>query len=126
MPRKELVPVALALTLIIASPGAPKRDFQTAKLIDVTTDAKLVSGTSIRHAIFVVRIDELVYTTRGDRLGRVTNSLITMAITTSGDDGHDLIVGDPVQVSLHGDYLVIRKPNGKELKTRIIKRERAQ
>jgi hypothetical protein len=37
-----------------------------------------------------------------------------------------LIVGDLVQVSLRGDDLLIQKPNGKELKTKIIKRARAQ
>jgi|SRR5271165_722157 len=121
-----LLTSVLALILGTTCFGASKHNFQTAKLLDVTTDSKLVDGTSVRHAVFVVQIDDLVYTTRGDRLGRIKNSLITMAITTSGDDGHDLIIGDLVQVFLHGDDLFIRKPNGKELRTKIIKRVRAQ
>jgi hypothetical protein len=80
----------------------------------------------VRHAIFVVQVDDLIYTARGDRLGRVKASLISMAITRSGDNGHDLIVGDPVEVSIYKDELIIRKPNGKELKTKVIKRARAQ
>jgi hypothetical protein len=123
------VPTTVALTLMLAAIvclGAAKHDFQTGKLLDVTTDTKLVDGSSIRHAIFVVQVDDLIYTARGDRLGRVNASLITMAITHSGDNGQDLIVGDPVEVSLHGDDLIIRKPNGKELKTKIIKRARTQ
>ncbi len=124
--RKGLPPLALALTLAVVCLGAAKHDFQTGKLLDITADTKLVDGTSIRHAIFVVQIDDLIYTARGDRLGRVKASLITMAITRSGDNGQELIVGDPVQVSLDGDELIIRKPNGKELKTKVIKRARAQ
>lgn len=121
-----LFTVALVMKFSASCLGAPKHDFQPAKLLDVATDTKLVDGTSVRHAIFVIQIDDVIYTTRGDRLGRIKNSLLTMAITTSGDDGHDLIVGDPVQVFLHGDDLLIRKPNGKELKTKIVKKTRAR
>lgn len=124
---RVLLTLALALALVAtACLGASKREFRTGKLIDVTTDSNLVEGTSVRHAVFVVQVDDLIYTTRGDRLGRVKSSLIAMAVTRSGDNGQDLIVGDPVEVSIHGDDLIIRKPNGKDLRTKIIKRARAQ
>ena len=97
-----------------------------ANFFDVTAETKLVDGSSYRWAIFVVQINDLIYTARGARLGRVHDSLLTLAITRSGDNGRELIIGDPVQVSLVGDALVIRKPNGKELKTKVIKRARAQ
>jgi hypothetical protein len=124
--RKVLLMVALGLTLATTFLGATKRDFRTGKLLDVSTETKLVDGSSYRWAIFVVQIDDLIYTARGDRLGRVHDSLLSLAITRSGDNGRELIVGDPVEVSLRGDDLIIRKPNGKELKTKIIKRARAQ
>ncbi len=123
---KPLFGLALMLALAAISFSASKHEFRTGKLLDVTTDTKLVDGTSMRHAVFVVQIDDVIYTTRGDRLGRVKASLITMAITKPGDSGQDLIVGDPVEVYLHGDDLIIRKPSGKELKTKVIKRVRAQ
>lgn len=119
---KPLFGLALMLALAAISLGASKHEFRAGKLLDVTTDTKL----AIRHAVFVVQIDDVIYPTRGDRLERVKASLITMAITKSGDSGQDLIVGDPVEVYLHGDDLIIRKPSGKELKTKVIKRVRAQ
>jgi len=57
----------------------------------------------------------LVITSRGDRIRR-----------RSGDLGQGLIIGDAVQLAVDGGDLIILKPDGKELKTKIIKRERAQ
>jgi hypothetical protein len=122
--RKRMLTVVLALLVAVIGWGGSKREFKTARLIDVTTEAKLVNGSSYRYAVFVVQIDDLIYTARGDRLGRIHESLLTLATTKPGDGGSDLIVGDPVQVSLRGDELVIRKPDGKELKTKVFKRAR--
>jgi hypothetical protein len=123
--RKVLL-IAWPLALTTLCFAAAKQEFKTGKLLDVTTETKLVDGSSYRWAVFVVQVDDLIYTAKGDRLGRVHDSLLTLAITKSGDNGRELVVGDPVEVSLRGDHLVIRKPNGKELKTKIIKRARAQ
>jgi hypothetical protein len=37
-----------------------------------------------------------------------------------------LIVGDAVQVAIDGENLILLKPEGKELKVKITRRERAQ
>lgn len=114
--RKVLLMVALALTLATAFLGATNRNFQTGKLISVTEDERLIEGTSHGWAIFTVQIGDLVYAARGRRVRR-----------RSGDLGQGLIVGDAVQVALDGtNYLIFLKPDGKELKTKIIKRARAQ
>jgi co-chaperonin GroES (HSP10) len=108
--------LALILTLATALPGATKRSFQTGKLVSVTEDEKLDEGTSYRWAIFTVQIGDLVYTARGERIRRRT-----------GDIGQGLIIGDAVQVAFDGsEYLIFLKPDGKELKAKIIKRARAQ
>jgi hypothetical protein len=125
MVHRILPTFALAFVLVTCLRAA-KPVFQKGKLLDVTTETRLVDGSSYQWAVFVVQIDDLVYTLRGSRLGRVHASLITLAITKSGDSGRDLIVGDPVDVSIHGEDMTIRKPNGKDLKTKIIKRARAQ
>jgi hypothetical protein len=66
--------------------------------------------------IFTVQIGDLVYTARGGRIRR-----------RSGDVGQGLIIGDAVQVALAGsEYLIFLKPDGKELRTKIIKRARVQ
>ncbi len=115
MVRKCLLLFALAFTFTTAVSGATKHDFQTGKLLNVTADERYVQGTSIRSAIFSVQIGDLVYTARGERIHRNT-----------GDIGQGLIIGDLVQASVHGEDLILLKPDGKELKTKIIKRERTQ
>jgi hypothetical protein len=113
--RKVLLIVALTLTLATTFLGAKKHDFQTGKLLSVTADESLVEGTSVRRAIFAVQIGDLVITAKGDRIRR-----------RSGDIGQGLIIGDAVQVAIDGGDLIFLKPDGKELKTKIVKRERAQ
>jgi hypothetical protein len=114
--RKVLLMVALTLTLATTFLAATKRNFQTGKLVSVTEDERLDEGTSYRWAIFTVRVGDLVYTARGERVRR-----------RSGDLGQGLIIGDAVQIALDGsEYLILLKPDGKELKTRIIKRARTQ
>jgi len=109
------VALALALTFASTVPGAAKHDFQTGKLINIDTDERLYQGTSFRWAIFTVQVGDLVYTARGGRARR-----------HSGDPGHGLIIGDPVQAAVDGENLILLKPDGKELKTKITKRARAQ
>jgi hypothetical protein len=113
--RKVLLLVALTLTLATVFLSATKRDFQTGKLLSVTADERLVEGTSIRRAIFTVQVGDLVIAARGDRIR-----------SRSGDIGQGLIIGDVVQVAIDGGNLILLKPDGKELKTKIVKRERAK
>ena len=45
----------------------------------------------------------------------------------SGDIAQGLIIGDALQVALDGnEYLILLKPDGRELKTKIITRARKQ
>ncbi len=74
-----------------------------------------MDGTVYRSALFTLQVQDIIYTARGDRIRR-----------GSGDVGKGLIVGDPVQVAIDGDHLIFILPNGKEMKTAITKRTRAQ
>jgi hypothetical protein len=105
------MPLILVGTLF----GAKNHEFQAAKLLDITADERLVEGTTVRHAIFTVQVGELVYTARG---GHIRHH--------GGDYGQGLVVGDSVQVSIDKDHLILLKPDGKELQTKIIKRVRGQ
>jgi hypothetical protein len=113
--RKVFFIVALTLALAVAVLGAAKREFQTGKLLDVTADERLEEGTTYRWAVFTVQIADLVYTARGERIRR-----------RSGDPGQGLVIGDSVQVAVDGSDLILLKPDGKELKVKIVKRERAR
>jgi hypothetical protein len=35
------------------------------------------------------------------------------------------VIGDPVQAAIDGDNLILQRPDGKEIKTKIIQRKRA-
>jgi hypothetical protein len=90
------------------------RDFQTGKLLDVSSDERLIEGTTVKHAVYEVQLGDIVYSARGERIH-----------VHSGDVGHGLVVGDSVQVAIDGDNLILQRPNGKEIKTKIIQRKRA-
>jgi hypothetical protein len=94
--------------------AAARHDFQAGKLVNIDSDERLIEGTTYRWAVFTVQIGDVVYTARGERLRR-----------RAGDPGHGLVIGDSVQVAIDGESLVMLKPDGKELRAKIVKRARA-
>ena len=107
--------IVLAVLLTSSLIGAKQHAFQTGKLMGIASDERVLEGTSYRWAIFTVQVADVIYTARGDRIR-----------SRSGDIGQGLIVGDPVKVAIDGGDLILLKPDGKELKTKITKRERPQ
>jgi len=93
---------------------ANTRDYQDGKLVDVAYDDVLHSGSSQRHALYQVRLGDVIYSAEGDK------------VKSKNDPAHGLIVGDNVRVALDGDHMYLRRPDGKDIKTVIVKRERAQ
>jgi hypothetical protein len=114
MARKALFLFAFAWVLTTNLLGEKKPDFQPGKFLSVTTDDQVTKKETIRTAIFTIQVGDLVYTAKGERVK-----------PKSGDLGEGLIVGDPVQTAIDGKDLILIKPNGKELKLKISKRERA-
>ncbi len=112
-PRIILIAVFLALATFVAA--ASKHDFQTGKLLDIGTTERVIEGTELKSTLFTVRIADLIYTARGERILRRTK-----------DIGQGLIAGDPAQAAIDGDSLILMKPDGKEMKTTIVKRTRAK
>jgi len=106
--------IALLLGIAVLLAGA-KHDFQTGRLINIDSEETIINGTSFRSAILKVELGGVVYSARGERIRR-----------HSGDPGHGLIIGDPVQAAIDGETLILLKPDGKELKAKITRRERAQ
>lgn len=113
--RKFSAFVLLAFCLGSSMAYARDHSFQTGKLVNVTIDERVASGESDRRAIFIVQLGDIVYTLRGDRVKSKTK-----------DYAKGLIIGDPVQVSLKGEDVILMKPDGKNFKTTILKRERIQ
>lgn len=107
----------LLSTLVLAATpaNAASHAFVTGKFLDATTDERLNEGTSFRRAMFTVQVGDIIYTLKG---GRVS--------ARAKDITHGLIVGDPVQVSVEGEHMYLLTPNGKDMKTDIMKRARPQ
>ena len=64
--------------------------------------------------VYEVQVEDLIYFARGGR----TNS-------RSGKLANDLIVGDEIEAAISGEELVLRRPDGKEIKAKIVRRQRA-
>lgn len=105
--------VLILFTLFCSHSFAAKHSFQAGKLLSVSTDERLYGGTSYRWAILKVQVGDLVYTLRGERLHAKTK-----------DYADGLIVGDSVQVSVEDENTYLLRPDGKDMKTVILKRER--
>lgn len=110
--RKLLMTSVLVLCLS-TFPAFAAHVFQTGKLTNATTEETMKKGTSHRYAIYTVQIQDMVYTLRGGSLS-----------PKAKDYTKGLIVGDPVQASVEGEHVILKKPNGKEMKTTVLKRER--
>ena len=117
MKKSWLLLVSVGLSILLSTlclyAGA-HRDFQAGKLLDVSSDERLIEGTTVKHAVYEVQLGDIVYSARGERIH-----------VRSGDVGHGLVIGDSVQVAIDGDNLILQRPDGKEIKTRIIQRKRA-
>jgi hypothetical protein len=115
--RLWLIRISLGLAILLGSASlwaTPAHEFTTGKLVDISSDERVDKGTTHGYTIYKVQLGDLVYFGRGDKLPKHPE-----------DQGHGLIVGDPVQAAIDGKDMIIRRPDGKEIKTKIIKRERA-
>lgn len=113
----RIVLFVIAFVFLVTGTTFAKEDhtFQTGKLINVTYDERAERRGPVRDAIFTVQIGDLTYTARGGHIA-----------PNSGDTAQGLIIGDPVQAAIDNGDLFLLKPNGKEIKAKIIRRERTQ
>src|SRR5580658_1464417 len=109
----------LGLTLATAVVGlAADKVYQKGKYLDVNSQAyqKLVGDTSVlRHENDLsIQIDDIVY------VGQCEEKRHFSSCTPGA-----WVIGDMIDVRIDKDYMYLRKPDGGELKTRIVKRVRA-
>jgi len=115
--RLWIIRIFLCLAVLLSSAGmraAPDHEFKTGKLVDISSEERVDKGTTHGYAVYKVQLGDIVYFGRGDKLPKHPK-----------DEGHGMIVGDPVQAAIDGKDMILKLPDGKELKTRIIKRARA-
>jgi hypothetical protein len=112
--RSLLLVIALAGMLATTTPAADS-GFQKGELLSVTSGKGLDNDPTHHWAIFTVQIRDVIFTASGKRIHHA-----------SDDYSEGLNAGDAVEAAINGNELIIRKPNGGELKTKIIKRAPAQ
>jgi hypothetical protein len=115
MVRKALFGIALGVMLTTTFLGQGKAGYVAGKFLGVDTEDQTTKKETIRTAVFTVQVGDLIYTARGEKVKPKT-----------GDLAEGLIVNDPVQTLIDGEKIVLLKPDGKELRLKIIKRARAQ
>jgi hypothetical protein len=112
----SLFRIVAVFSILLSAVGlwaAPRHEFQAGKLVDISSEDRVEKGTTHSYAVYQVQIGDIIYFGRGEKLSK-----------HPGDSGHGLIVGDPVQAAIDGSDLIIQRPDGKEMKTKIIKRQR--
>jgi len=102
----------LLFTSVLAN--AADRIFATGKLLGVSTEEHADAKHPQTHAVFTVGYEGMVYTVRAEKVK-----------ANSKDYAKGMVIGDPVPVSVNGEHVYLKTPDGKELKTDIIKRARA-
>jgi len=105
--------------------GKEHKEYQTGTLLDVQSQGyeKIISNPQTAAPMSVRRTDNLVSVRLGDLVlvGECIGKRHFSACTPG-----DWIVGDPIEVRVEKDSMYLKKPNGKELKTKIVKRVRAE
>jgi hypothetical protein len=112
--RKVFPIIGLVIALAIASPVVSS-DFQKGELLSVTSGKGLDNDATHHWAIFTVQVADVIFTASGKRIHH-----------QSDDYSEGLNAGDTVYIAVSGSEMILRKPNGGELKTKIIKRAPAQ
>jgi len=132
MPRSILAFPLIAISLMLGSPASAKdkapKEYQQAKLLNLEerdevetsyvsekqsggrTVMRPVTNT-VKHYFITVQDGDMVY------VGEYTPAFF-------GKPG-DWVIGDPISVRFDKNNMILQKPNGKELKSKIRKRIRA-
>ena len=108
-----------SILMVFATVGfAADKVYQKGKHLDVDSQAfqKLVGDSSVtRHENNLsVQIDTLIYVGQCEEKKHFSSCR-----------PGTWIIGDPIDVRIDKDYMYLRKPDGGEVKTRIVKRVRA-
>ena len=115
MKKLKLFFLSAGMLICFVAAGADSHVFSSGRLLEVSTEEHPDAKHPQTRAVYTVQAEGMVYTVRGERVKLHTK-----------DYAKGLIIGDPVEVRVEGEHVFLREPNGKEMKTEIIKRARVQ
>jgi len=107
--RLIALPVLL-LTAVAILPSAEKQE-GTGELLSIVVAKGLDGVASHRWSVFTVQVGNLIYTGTGNRIRHPLDDY---------NEGYN--AGDAVRAEIRGNEMTIKKPGGKTIKTKIMKR----
>ena len=121
-PNRALRSWFLLLTLLSTACLAEKKSFERGVLVNLVS-RQSSSGVYVSGSLalpidttvvqFVVKFGDLTITGQRE-LGPFDKSYL-----------EEFVVGDPIDIRIDNDKLYIKRPNSKEIKTKIVRRERS-
>jgi hypothetical protein len=106
----------LSILLMTAGVVLADRTYQTGKLVDAETQLYTKKEKKLNHEnTLAVQVGDLIY------FGACEQKKNSDKCTPA-----DWIVGDPIDVRFDRDFMFLKKAKGGEIKTRVVKKQRAQ
>lgn len=129
--RKIILSMMISLLPLVISAGEHVKEYQKGKLLDVITE-----GRSVYTGVISNQVGNWNYGTLGRRNERIFNYIVQVGeMVYAGEyvkknifqynPASDFVVNDPVEVHIDGGKMYLKRPDGKELKTKIVKQMRA-
>jgi hypothetical protein len=122
--------IVIVAGTLLCNGSESQKEYLSGKFVDLNSEGynKLISNPSTGDAITVrrrenflsIQIGDLILVgecvTKENLLGRIHNPC----------QPENWIIGDPIEVRITGNLMYLKKPDGKEVKTRIVRRIRVQ
>lgn len=122
--------IGVALLASVVCVAVDQKEYQTGKFVDLNSEEydKLISNPQTGAAATVRRRENFLSVQLSDLIvvGEcVTKENLIGRIHNPCQPGN-WIVGDPIEVRVDGNLMYLKRADGKEVKTRIVKRVRVQ
>lgn len=112
----------LVIPFFLASSALAAAGYQSGKLVSIT-DARSNRTVGNSQTGSVVTVTDVEYRI-SVQLGDITYVGSYWPRTEWSYSPTDFVVNDPIQVRIEGKHMYVKRPDGKDLKTRIIQRIR--
>lgn len=122
---KQISGILVMLVVISVVCFAAEKQYQTGKLVDVESEgySRLVGNASTGSSTSIRYHENRISVQAGDT---IYVGECTQKPHWSSCKPGDWVIGDPIEFRIEKGHLWLKKPNGKELKTKIVKRVRVE
>lgn len=108
---RNILAVLVFLAATTGSVSAAKQELPAGEVLSIIVVKGLDGVSSHRWSVFTVQVGNVIYTGSGKRIHHPLD-----------DYSEGFNAGDAVQAEIRGTDMIIKKPGGKTLKTKIMKK----